>query len=58
VTLSAGGRQYNPTNFKPALATQAELNARRLVLDDVSSAQNPNPIPYLSGADRTPPAAW
>lgn len=57
VTLAAGGRLYNPTNqFAPnspqALAL-ADENARRLlVLDDGSSAQNPNPIPYI-GADDT-----
>lgn len=57
VTLSAGGRLETPTNrFRPgtpeALA-QADLNARaRLLLDDGTSQQNPNPTPYI-GADDT-----
>ncbi|MBP7689032.1 MAG: ExeM/NucH family extracellular endonuclease, partial [Thermoflexales bacterium] len=52
VTLSADGRMYNPTNGN-GLGDTAELNARRmLVLDDGSTAQNPNPVPYL-GVDNT-----
>ena len=56
LTLSSGGRLYNPTNlFRPgtpeALA-QADENARRvIILDDGRSSQNPNPIPYISGGD-------
>jgi predicted extracellular nuclease len=57
VTLSTGGRLYNPTNVydagSPAAIALADENARRLiVLDDATSRQNPNPIPYI-GADNT-----
>lgn len=57
VTLSTGGRLYNPTNVYEAGTAQAialaDENARRLiVLDDATSRQNPNPIPYI-GADNT-----
>lgn len=57
LTLSAGGRLYNPTNqFVPnsaeALALANENARRLLVLDDGRSSQNPNPIPYI-GADNT-----
>lgn len=46
------GRTYQPTNLYPAGSPQAvalaEANARRLVvLDDVNSRQNPDPVPYL-----------
>lgn len=46
------GRTYQPTNLYPAGSPQAvalaEANARRLVvLDDVDSRQNPDPVPYL-----------
>ncbi len=52
VTLSADGRMYNPTNGN-GFGDTVELNARRmLVLDDGTTAQNPNPIPYI-GADNT-----
>ncbi len=52
VTLSADGRMYNPTNGN-GFGDTLELNARRmLVLDDGSTAQNPNPVPYL-GVDNT-----
>lgn len=52
VTLSADGRMYNPTNGN-GFGDTLELNARRmLVLDDGSTAQNPNPVPYI-GADDT-----
>jgi predicted extracellular nuclease len=57
VTLSADGRMEIPTNrFVPgspeAIAQAAENARRRLVLDDGSSAQNPNPIPFI-GVDNT-----
>ena len=56
LTLSAGGRLLTPTNVaRPGSAAQAVAadNARRrILLDDGSSAQNPNPMPYL-GADGT-----
>ncbi|MBK1715861.1 ExeM/NucH family extracellular endonuclease [Rubrivivax gelatinosus] len=50
LTLSAGGRLETPTNrYRPgtqAQALAAENAARRIVLDDGSSAQNVNPTPY------------
>ena len=57
VTLSAGGRLEIPTNRyapgSPEAIAQADENARRrIVLDDGSSAQNPNPIPFI-GVDNT-----
>ncbi|MFZ5520806.1 MAG: ExeM/NucH family extracellular endonuclease [Pseudomonadota bacterium] len=53
VTLAAGGRLYIPTNVhapgSPEALALADENARRtLVLDDGSSAQNPNPIPFIA----------
>jgi hypothetical protein len=56
VTLSAAGRLENPTNrHRPGFEAQAlaDANARaRIVLDDGSSLQNPNPTPYFA-ADHT-----
>ncbi|MGP1717478.1 MAG: ExeM/NucH family extracellular endonuclease [Methylophilus sp.] len=57
VTLSAEGRMIKPTNIHPANSTAAAQLAddnarRRLVLDDGSSVQNPNPIPFI-GEDNT-----
>ncbi|MED5619819.1 ExeM/NucH family extracellular endonuclease [Ideonella sp. BN130291] len=56
VTLSAGGRMETPTNrHRPGPDAQALANEnarRRILLDDGSSAQNPNPMPYL-GVDNT-----
>jgi hypothetical protein len=47
LTLSGAGRLYHPNNGT-GLGDTAEYNQRRmLILDDGSSAQNPNPIPYL-----------
>ena len=51
--LSVGGRLYQPTQLvapgAPAVAQQ-DLNSRsRIVLDDLSTLQNPNPIPYMDG---------
>ena len=51
--LSASGRLFNPTNVvapgAQAVALQ-DLNDRsRIILDDASSTQNPNPIPYKDG---------
>ena len=51
LTLAVGGRMETPTNrFRPgaqAIAL-ADQNARsRIILDDGSSLQNPNPTPYL-----------
>lgn len=57
VTLSADGRLYQPTHlFAPgsaeAVALANENSRRMIVLDDGSSIQNPNPIPYI-GEDHT-----
>ena len=57
VTLAAGGRLPKPTNVArpgtPQAASLQDLNARAsLLLDDGTSLQNPNPIPYL-GQDNT-----
>lgn len=49
MVLSLNGRQFNPTNGN-ATATHAQNLLSRIVLDDGSSVQNPNPIPYLSAA--------
>ena len=51
LTLGAGGRHETPTNKHPAgsadAIAMAALQARsRLLLDDGSSTQNPNPTPY------------
>jgi uncharacterized protein len=56
VTLSAEGRMIKPTNIHPANSTAAAQAAddnarRRLVLDDGSSVQNPNPIPFIGEDD-------
>ena len=52
LVLSPHSRLYHPNNHPELSPAEArDLNARsRLVLDDVSSVQNPNPIPYLSAA--------
>jgi len=57
VSLSAEGRMTKPTNiYRPGSTDAANLadeNARRrITLDDGSSAQNPNPIPFI-GEDNT-----
>ncbi len=57
VTLAADGRLVKPTNLHPAgspeaLALTDENARRRIILDDGSSLQNPNPTPYI-GADNT-----
>jgi len=56
LTLSSGGRMYNPTNlYRPGTSeavAEADENARRvIILDDGRSSQNPNPIPYISAGD-------
>ncbi|AWN23195.1 endonuclease [Deinococcus irradiatisoli] len=45
--LSAGGRLFNPTNGNDT-STQAANDARKIVIDDGVSAQNPASLPYLS----------
>ena len=57
VTLAAEGRLEKPSNRYPAdsaeAASLADDNARRrILLDDGTSIQNPNPTPYI-GADNT-----
>ncbi|KAB2926626.1 MAG: ExeM/NucH family extracellular endonuclease, partial [Dechloromonas sp.] len=52
LTVAAGGRLEKPTNRYPAGSAEALAMAddnarRRLLLDDGSSLQNPNPTPYL-----------
>ena len=50
LTLAVGGRLETPTNrFRPgahAIALADENARRRIILDDASSLQNPNPTPY------------
>ncbi|UFA49850.1 ExeM/NucH family extracellular endonuclease [Deinococcus radiophilus] len=52
--LSAGGRLFQPTGGNEP-TTPAENAARRIVLDDANTAQNPAELPYLSaeGTRRT-----
>jgi len=57
VSLSANGRMIKPTNIYTANSANAinladENARRRITLDDGSTAQNPNPIPFI-GADNT-----
>jgi len=57
LTLSAEGRMETPTNryragSAEAIAMAAANARRRIVLDDGTGLQNPNPIPYI-GADNT-----
>jgi len=57
LTVSAGGRLEKPTNRHPAGSPEAIAMAddnarRRILLDDGTSQQNPNPTPYLA-ADNT-----
>ena len=55
VTLATQGRVETPTNrLRPgpgAQALQADNRNRSIVLEDGTSAQNPNPTPFLGGAD-------
>lgn len=57
VTLSANGRMETPTNrFRPGASAQslAQQNAlSRILLDDGTTQQNPNPTPYFDAADHT-----
>ena len=52
MVLAPGERQFHPNNGNAA-ATHAQNLLARLVLDDGSSRQNPNPTPYLSAPDAT-----
>jgi uncharacterized protein len=49
LSLSANTRQFNATNGNVSVTSTQNLLSR-IVLDDGSSASNPNPTPYLSAA--------
>ncbi len=53
VVLSAGGRLVQPTEMvppgAPAIAQQAANDLNRIILDDASQAQNPDPIVFARG---------
>lgn len=55
VTLSVGGRLYQPTNVidaqnQPAVQALQDLNNRsKIILDDSTQAQNPDPIAFGRG---------
>lgn len=56
VTLSAGGRMETPTNRHrpgtPEALALADANARaRIILDDGTTQQNPDPTPYIGEDD-------
>jgi uncharacterized protein len=53
VVLSSGARLQQPTNIvapgAPALALQAQNNLNKIILDDASQVQNPDPILFARG---------
>ena len=53
VVLSSGGRLAQPTNVvapgAPAIALQAQNDLNRIILDDASQVQNPDPIVFARG---------
>jgi uncharacterized protein len=53
VVLSSGGRLQQPTNIvapgAPAQALQAANDLNKIILDDASQAQNPDPIIFARG---------
>ena len=53
VVLSSGGRLQQPTNVvepgAPALDLQAANNLNKIILDDASQTQNPDPILFARG---------
>lgn len=55
VVLSGDGRLKQPTNVvapgAPALALQAQNNLNKIILDDASQAQNPDPILFGRGGN-------
>ena len=57
LTLAAQGRTETPTNrYRPgpsALALDADNKRRSIVLEDGSTVQNPNPVPFLGAAATT-----
>ena len=73
VVMSSGGRSAQPTNVvapgAAALAMQAANDLNRIIIDDASKAQNPDPIVFGRGgnplsarrtrcAAATPRPAW
>jgi uncharacterized protein len=55
LVVSAQRRLFHPNNHPTLSPDEArDFNARsRLLIDDASSIQNPNPIPFLSASDTT-----
>jgi len=55
VVLSSGGRLQQPTNVvapgAPAIAMQLANNLNKIILDDASQAQNPDPILFARGGN-------
>lgn len=51
ITVSSGGRLYDPTNGNFPGDTAAQNALRRLIVDDASTTQNPATIPFSSPAD-------
>ena len=53
VTVSSGGRLQQPTNVvapgAPALALQAQNDLNRVIIDDATQAQNPDPVIWGRG---------
>ncbi|MGL4612288.1 MAG: ExeM/NucH family extracellular endonuclease [Trueperaceae bacterium] len=49
--LAATGRLYHPNNGNNIGESATKNSLRRILLDDGSTRQNPNPIPYLSSSD-------
>lgn len=49
LTLSAGGRMHHPNNG--TCLTPFDDGPRFIVVDDGSSIQNPDPVPFLSGRE-------
>jgi predicted extracellular nuclease len=57
VVVSSGGRLQQPTNVvapgPDAAALQAQNNLNRLIVDDASQGQNPDPIVFAAAATRS-----
>ena len=55
IVVSSGGRLQQPTNVvapgADALALQAQNNLNRLIIDDASQGQNPDPIVFARGGN-------
>lgn len=50
LNLSVGGRLFNPTSGNTS-TTEAQNDARRILLDDGNTAQNPPTVPFLTSSD-------